>query len=458
MNSDFPAEFPDRTPKGIAAVIARAITSGTLASGHRLPTVRELGGELGVSPATVSHAWRALARAGLIDSRGRAGTFVRDTAPTWLTPRVHRMSTPHDPIRLDLSRGTPDPLLLPSLGPALARLGARAETGSYQDLPVVPELARSLEASWPWRAEAITVVDGALDGIVRTLEQLVRFGDRVVVESPGFPPFFDILEALGAEAVPVALDEHGIRPDELARALPRRPVALLLQPRAQNPTGASMTAERAAELARVIDRSEDAASLVVVEDDHSGQISTAPDVSLGTLLPDRVVHVRSFSKSHGPDLRIAALGGPARVVDRVVARRMLGPGWTSRMLQTILVELLADGTSIDQVAEAMRRYHARQRDVADALAAHGVHPARADGINLWLPVASERSALVELAAAGIRVAPGGPFLAGAAAGGPAAGGREFVRVTVGMVREDAAGVAAALASAAGVPTARLESR
>ena len=86
------------------------------------------------------------------------------------------------------------------------------------------------------------VVDGALDAISRTLEQLVRFGDRVVVESPGFPPFLDLLDVLGAEAVPVAARRAGHAcPTRSRRRCIGRPVAVLLQPRAQNPTGASMT-------------------------------------------------------------------------------------------------------------------------------------------------------------------------------------------------------------------------
>ena len=68
-----------------------------------------------------------------------------------------------------------------------------------------------------------------------------------------------------------------------------------------------MTASRAAELARVIRSATDVDGLIVLEDDHSGLISTEGDVTLGISLPNRVVHVRSFSKSHGPDLRIAAL-------------------------------------------------------------------------------------------------------------------------------------------------------
>ena len=443
------ADIDGSSPREIAASIARLVSAGELAPGDRLPTVRLVATRLGVSPATVSHAWQALTRAGLIVSRGRAGSFVRSTDASWLPPRTQGLAGQPGESRLDLSRGTPDPLLLPGLGRALTRVAAsdganaNAQTTSYHDLPVIPELERVLRAAWPYRPESITVVDGALDAVSRSLESVVRFGDHVVVESPGFPPFFDLIDALGAERVPVALDEDGMLPASLAAALGTRPTAIILQPRAQNPTGASMPRGRAEELARVIRTHPNGSQVVVIEDDHSGQISTASDVSLGEWLPEQVMHVRSFSKSHGPDLRIAALGGPTRLVDRVVARRMLGPGWTSRMVQRILYDLLTDGQSIDEVAEARRQYYTRQRALAAALATWGVTPMRSDGINTWLPIADERSTLVQLAAAGIRVAAGSAFMAT-----DVPGSASFVRVTVGVVRDDAAEVAAVLAAAA----------
>ena len=346
--------------------------------------------------------------------------------------------------RFDLSRGTPDPMLLPALGPALSRVSQRAVTPSYQDLPVIPELRTVLDESWPFRAESITVVDGALDAISRSLDQVTRFGDRVIVEDPGFPPFFDLLDQLGIERLPVAVDEHGIEPGSFAAALRQSPTAVILQPRAHNPTGASMPPERAQELARLLAASKRSADTVVIEDDHSGQISIAPDVSLGRWLPERVLHVRSYSKSHGPDLRIAALGGPAAIVDRIVARRMLGPGWTSRMLQTILHELLTDGDSIAQISEARRIYFARQKALADALTGLGMPIQQADGINAWLPVADERDAIVQLAAAGIRVAGGSPFFAADRA-------ESFIRVTAGALPDDVAPIARALVLAARLP-------
>ncbi len=431
----------DSTPQGIAGAFSRAIRAGELAPGDRLPTVRGVAADLGVSPATVSAAWQALRRTGLVVSRGRAGTFVRDTPTPWLSPRQRGLvGAGPDGLRLDLSRGTPDPTLLPDLGPALHRVSQRAGVLAYQDEPVLPELGEVLAATWPYDTESITVVDGATDGIARMLEQVVSYGDRVVLESPGFPPFFDLVEALGAEVVPIALDASGVTPDSLRQALEARPVAVVLQPRAHNPTGVSSTVARAEQLVRVLRRQRGEMPWII-EDDHSSGISVAPDVSLGAWLPDRVVHVRSYSKSHGPDLRIAALGGPSSIVDRIVARRMLGPAWTSRMVQTILLDLLTSSQSLDEVAEARRQYMARQRTLVGELDALGVPLAVPDGINLWLPVRDERAAMVHLSASGIRVAGSSPFLA-------ADDGAAYVRVTSGLVSpQDAAEVAAALAEA-----------
>jgi DNA-binding transcriptional MocR family regulator len=164
-------------------------------------------------------------------------------------------------------------------------------------------------------------------------------------------------------------------------------------------------------------------------------------VTFATWLPERVLHVRSFSKSHGPDLRIGALGGPRALVDKVVARRLLGPGWTSRMTQALLYELLTDPVSVAQVAHARDTYARRQHEMAQALRARGVNARAADGINTWLAVPDERDAIVRLIAAGIRVAPGGPFLLGEEERGG------HIRVTVGVAGDEHDVIAEALAAA-----------
>src|SRR5262249_30186798 len=147
-----------------------------------------------------------------------------------------------------------------------------------------------------------------------------------------------LLEQLGAEAIPLELDDHGVTIDSLREGLACRPVAVYLQPRAQNPAGVGLTAARARRLAALLKGS----AVVVIEDDHAGDISTAPLVSLGTQLPAQTVLIRSFSKSHGPDLRLAALAGAGGLVQAVADRRVLGAGWSSRLLQSVLLFMLRD--------------------------------------------------------------------------------------------------------------------
>ena len=431
-----------KTPEGIAAAISRLIRGGALRSGERLPTVRNVASALGVSPATVSNAWQALSKVGLITSRGRAGSYVLEASTAWMPPHFGELAGSHVVARLDLSTGTPDPLLLPDLALALAHVPTRADTASYLDMRVLPDLERQLRASWPFVPASLTILDGALDAISRSLEAIVRYGDRVVVESPGFPPFFDLLEQLGVEAIPVAIDSEGMRPELLSAALDLNPAAIIIQPRAQNPTGVSLTAERTRELARVIRAKSHVSDPVIIEDDHSGEITTGTAFSLGQWFPHRTLHVRSFAKSHGPDLRIGALGGPTAIIDRVIARRMVGPGWTSRMLQTILYQLLTASPSVTQISEARRVYHARQRALSEALVRSGVEHSPSDGINTWLRVHDEKAAILSLAASGIKVAAGSSFYAAPLESEP------FIRITAGRIRDDFDQIGALLAAAA----------
>ncbi len=410
-----------RGARRIASGIGRMITSGALPVGTRLPTVRELSRRLGVSPTTVSEAWRSLADVGAIEARGRNGTYVREPTGPGGPRRYRRITEGPGHFELDLSPGTPDPMLLPDLGPAVSRVGKQSLTSSYLDHPVLPALEEQLVASWPFPPEAMTVVDGAMDALDRVARVVLRIGDRVVVEHPGFPPLLDLLDQLGCDVVGVDVDDEGLTPDALGAALADGVRAVFLQPRAENPAGSALTPRRAAALAAVLgDR-----DTIVIEDDHANDISSAPLLSLGRARPDKTVHIRSFSKSHGPDLRLAAIGGAGDVVTAVANRRLLGPGWSSRILQALLLELLQDPATPEVMARARTVYARRRAVVCDVLAAHDVETSGNDGINLWMRVADERSATVALATRGIGVAPGDPFLVRP--------DDDHVRVTVGLI-------------------------
>ncbi|MEU4647038.1 PLP-dependent aminotransferase family protein [Nocardia fluminea] len=451
LPADFAGDLDERTAAGIAAAIGRRIRSGTLAPGTRLPTVREVARELRVSPATVSQAWRALAATGAITARGRAGTFVgaEQGAPIGRYQRLHSPSD--NAFRLDLSRGTPDPALLPDLAAALHALSRDTAPGDlsahYLGEAVLPALAETLRADWPWVCERLTVLDGALDAVDRILSAHVRFGDPVIVEDPCFPPFLDLLARLGGRPIAVRLDESGFRPEEFARAFHGpAPRAVILQPRAHNPTGASLSAARVRELAALLD----AHPALIIEDDHSAGIATTPLRSLAARFPERGVYIRSYSKSHGADLRLAVAGGPAALLDPVVERRMLGPGWSSRLLQRVLLTMLHEAGAQATVMGARVEYRRRATVLRRALARHDVVVAAGDGINVWLPVSDENAAMISLAAAGIKAAPGGPFEAGER---PVS---DHLRLTLGALGEtDIAWLATELATAAcAAPTYR----
>ena len=436
------AAIQESSAAGIAAAVNRLIKSGELPAGSRLPTVRTLATALGISPTTVNEAWRSLIRIGSVRTYGRNGSFVAEGGHAGWPSRFWRIAGTAGEFAIDLSAGVPDPTLLPLLPNVVSGRRGPGLSG-YLDPPVLPVLDKLIRRAWHevHDPECVTVVDGSLDAVDRVLTSLLRLGDRVLVENPTFPPFLDILELIGAQPIPVGIDADGVRPDQLRAALvANQPSLLLLQPRAHNPTGASMSRTRAAELAAILRAG--APSTIVVEDDHAGPIASAEPVSLAAHLPDRTVSIMSFSKAYGPDLRLAAVGGPDELIEPVIARRNLGPAWSSRLLQQLLADMLEDDQCTHAVTDARTVYARRRQALVDALAERGIEVLARDGFNLWLPVAGERDALVVLATQGIGAAPGRPFLAAPLDG-------DHLRITTaGLSVSDARPIADALAAAA----------
>lgn len=424
------------TARSLAAAVSRAIGDGKLPPGTRLPPIRTVATELALSPTTVSSAWSSLARSGVVRTDGRRGTTVLDATGVGVD-RYRRALEQPAALSLDLSTGVPDEALLPELTDVLADLQRAGTPSSYLEDPTVPELATRLRADWPYPAPTFTIVDGAMDALDLLTRTALRVGDRVVVEHPCFPPILDLLEALAVEVVGVPLDEEGMDPDALAAALASPVATVILQPRAQNPTGLTMSRSRAQELATVLRDS----NAFVIEDDSAHGLSPTQALSLGEWLPGRTVHVRSFSKSYGPDLRLAAMSGPADLMRAVDARRHRGQGWSSRLLQRILLGLLTQPRAAEQVRTARQTYAERRARFVQALADRGVEVPGSEGINVWVPVADETAAVARLATQGVGVSAGAPFAV-------LPGMPGHIRVTVGLVRENHEGLAEIVAEAA----------
>jgi DNA-binding transcriptional MocR family regulator len=390
--------------ESIAASIEEGISAGALAPGDALPPVRELAGRLGVNANTAAAAYRLLRDRGAVETSGRRGTRVRHRPAT--TPRsLLGLDIPAG-VR-DLSTGNPDPALLPI---SLVKQQLSTERPVLYGEPAMsPELvahARAALSADGVPAAHLAVTSGALDGIERVLSAQLRPGDRVAVEDPGWANLLDLLAALGLSVEPVRVDDDGPLVADVTGALSRGVRALIVTPRAQNPTGATLSAQRAAELRAVLQGRDD--DLLVVEDDHCAGIAGAPLHPLAGS-SRHWAFVRSASKAYGPDLRVAVLAGDQRTVERVHGRLRLGPGWVSQLLQHLAVSLWSDDAASGLIQQAEERYSSNRTRLRAALAGRGVTAHGASGLNVWVPVPDETVMITRLLNAGWAAAPGTRF-------------------------------------------------
>jgi DNA-binding transcriptional MocR family regulator len=346
-----------------------------------------------VSPATVAAAYGSLAVRGLVSGEGRRGTRVA-AQPPLLMPD----SAPVPEGLRNLADGNPDPALLPGLEKALRRLDARPRLyGGPRNRAELVELARRQLETDGLPAAEVAVVGGAMDAIERVLQAHLRPGDRVAVEDPGYTGVLDLVGALGLVPAPVPIDDSGPTVPGLETALVRGVQALVITPRAQNPTGAALTPTRARSLARVLGRDP---SVLLIEDDHAGPVAGAPAETLVRRSRTRWAHVRSVSKWLGPDLRVAVMTGDPTTVARVEGRLHIGSGWVSHLLQATAASLWSDRYAEARLRRAATAYANRRDGLIEELGRHGIAAHGRSGMNVWVPVPAEEAVLAAMAARG----------------------------------------------------------
>ncbi|WP_069464877.1 aminotransferase class I/II-fold pyridoxal phosphate-dependent enzyme [Actinacidiphila rubida] len=423
-----------RGASAIAASIESAVGSGALPPGETLPPLRELARALDVNPNTVAAAYRLLRDRGVIETAGRRGSRVRSRPAT----------APRDEIRIDvparardISTGNPDTALLPPLADALAAAAVHHAQAPvlYGSAPVDAELGALARAAFDADGVPdgpISLTSGSLDAIERVLAAHLRPGDAVAVEDPGWGSVLDLVPAMGLRAVPVGVDDEGPLVADVARALAGGARALVVTDRGQNPTGAALSAERAAELRELLAAHRD---VLVIDDDHVHGLTDLPLHCLAGATEHWAL-VRSTAKAYGPDLRLAVSTGDALTVDRVRGRYRLGAGWVSHLLQRTVVHLWRnDAVDVDATA---RSYTARREALLRALADRGVAAHGRSGMNIWVPVSDETGAVAGLLQHGWAVAPGARFRARSAPG---------IRLTVSpLAHEDIEPLADAVAA------------
>ncbi|MER6878009.1 aminotransferase class I/II-fold pyridoxal phosphate-dependent enzyme, partial [Amycolatopsis sp. NPDC000673] len=315
----------------------------------------------------------------------------------------------------DLADGNPDPALLPPLRPALAELSGRQWLyGESGNLPALLDWFRLDFERDGLAADHLAVTGGAMDSIERVLQAHLWPGDAVIVEDPGFGGVLDLVSALGLRPIAVPVDDDGLRADLLQRALEQRPAACVLTPRAQNPTGAALSPERAAELRKVFQRHE---NVLVIEDDHAAAVAGTEAVTVAGQGDFRHWAVlRSVTKYLGPDLRLSVVSGDQLTVDRVLRRQQVGAGWVSHLLQELAVAILLDPTTPKLLATARETYRERRQALTEALARRGITLSGRSGFNGWIATPAEGAVAQALLARGWAVRTGEGFRTNVPAG------------------------------------------
>ncbi|AJT64876.1 hypothetical protein T261_3206 [Streptomyces lydicus] len=382
---------------GIRAALLRAlrdaVRSGRLAPGTRLPSSRSLAADLGIARNTVADAYAELVAEGWLSSRQGSGTRVAERAPARDAPGpARRTPGPVDRPRFDLTPGRPDVSSFPRtawLAAARRALtAAPSDAFGYGDPCGRPEL-RTVLADYLARArgvradpDRIVVCAGFMQGL-GLLSRALGAGDdgpgdgtgspgRMAIESYGLSFHRDVITRAGLGTVPLLVDEHGARTQELPALDDVRDIrAALLTPAHQFPTGVPLHPDRRA---AAVNWARSTGGYIL-EDDYDGEFryDRQPVGALQGLDPDHVVYLGTASKSLAPALRLAWMVLPDRLVDPVLALKRTGEWQSGSLEQLTLAEFLASG-AYDRHLRGMRlRYRRRRDQLVAALADRAPH-------------------------------------------------------------------------------------
>ena len=404
MDRDLTLEISGRAAADIAASVRALIERGALRPGQALPPVRTLADTLGVNRNTAVAAYRQLTQAGVVVTRGRGGTHVADRSA------VPQEGFAADSVLRDVATGNPDPDLIPDPSRALAQVAGRPVL--YGE-PVIDPGLEQWAQSWMRSDLApdevrLTITSGAADAVERLLAQALVRDDAVALEDPCFLTSIHTVRVGGYRVVPVPVDDEGMTVEGLRTALDQGVRAIVCTPRAQNPTGASLTEARAAELRAVL---REHPYVLVIEDDHFSMLSRRPFHSLIGPEHRRWALVRSVSKFLGPDMCLAVTASDPDTAERLAMRLTPGTTWVSHLLQRLALALVTDPDVAAGIEAAGAHYAERNRAFAERLTALGIPAEAGDGLNLWvaLPVPA-RDVSEQLMRRGWLARPGDAFV------------------------------------------------
>lgn len=425
----------------LATNLQQRIRSGALPSRTRLPTVRQLAEQLGVTRLTVHSAYAELQSGGWLEATVGRGTFVAERIEQLLTPpesELGREVTPAgllaDMLRMtqlpglvSLAKADPAPEHLPVRNWQRAQELALASGGNslmgyttaQGDLMLRSTLAEVVrERGISAGPDEIMVVAGVTNGMALVTALLAKPGSTVLVEQPTYLGLLNILATRGVRAVGLPVDGEGLVVSALEQTLrDERPAFLYTMPTFQNPGGVCMSEARRAALLELAKRH----NLLIVEDDIYGRVAYEGAPLPALKAEDRsgqVIYLSSFSKSLMPGLRMGYVVAPPALISELVKLRQAQDICSPPITQRALSIFIEQGWWHSHVRRMVPRYRERRDALLRAMERHfpmGVCWTRPrGGFACWVtlpPGASVIELYLSAIARGVAFAPGEVFSA-----------------------------------------------
>ncbi|WP_017350069.1 aminotransferase-like domain-containing protein [Pantoea sp. A4] len=428
----------------LAALLAQRIEQGLYRSGERLPSIRSLSEEHGVSISTVQQAYYLLEEKQLIHSQPRSGYFV---ASRKAVPPVPALSKPvQRPVEISqwdevldllsgrmetdmllLGNGSPD-LTQPTLKPLWKILSRQAQKQdprilAYDSivgcLPLREQVARiAIDSGCQLGPDDIVITNGCHEAISVAIRAVCEPGDIIAVESPSFHGIMQALRGFGIRAIEIPTDAvTGMSIEALELAFDQWAIkAVIVVPNCNNPMGFIMPEARKRALLALVQRFDAA----IIEDDVYAELAWEypRPVSIKSLDVDgRVLLCSSVSKTLAPGLRVGWVA-PGRYRDRVIHMKYIVTGSTVTQTQYAVAEFIRQGYYQPHLRR-MRQIYQRNYETFSCWVRHyfpcGICVSRPQGgFLMWIELPEAFDAVLlnrELRASGIQVVVGSLFSA-----------------------------------------------
>ena len=429
--------------KKVADRIQILVENGTFRPGDRVPSIRELSRQAGVSINTVKTAYSHLEDRRVIEARPQAGYFVvprlaalpKEPAgrPVDVRPReisasqmvLRLMRDAQDPAMVQFGAAIPDPAMIPA-GKLARIMAARcrqraAESAGYEqalgDHRLRSQIARRLiSAGCTLDPAEIIVTNGGAEAMFIALQVLCRPGDTVAVSSPCYFNFIQMFGLLGVKVVEIPNSpSQGLHLESLQRAMSQTRLACcLVISNYDNPLGSCLSDNKKQQLVRLLAEG----GVPLIEDDINGDIchlGDRPSVAKAWDREGGVLLCSSFSKTLAPGYRVGWLA-PGRYFEEALHFKLVSTIASPTPTQLAMAEFLANGGYTSHLRKICRVYASKTAQMREAVAANfpvGTRITRPQGgFTLWVELPGEVDTVdlyAQAAKLGITLAPGRLF-------------------------------------------------